>query len=363
MYDRKYKIYHKQGLSISVEDADQLLAMKDGDCALLYVYALHEGTAFSADKAAKALGKTVREIHRSLDALCAGGLLSEDSGSICTSAKSEQKSSPKENKIKPLKPVEKLPQYNTNEITSRTMDNPEFEFIIQETSQKLGRTLNGTEINTLFGIYDDLRLPAEVIAILVTHCVEDARERSGPGTKLSLKTIEKEAYYWFNNEIITLELADEHIRNEREKRSRLSTIKRTLQIRGRGLSSTERGYIENWINMGFDNEVISIAFDRTVVNTGALAWKYMNAILVNWHDQGLHTKADIESSEGTGHFDNRSNQQKSRQTGYQRSFQKSSNTLKPEKQQTTENITHTIKDTNTEEARLKRLLESIKSGN
>ena len=66
-----------------------------------------------------------------------------------------------------------------------------------------------------------------------------------------------------------------------------------MGIRGRALTPTESKYIVSWFDMGFDNEAILIAYDRTVTNTGSLKWSYMNKILLSWHEKGIHTEADI----------------------------------------------------------------------
>ena len=49
--------------------------------------------------------------------------------------------------------------------------------------------------------------------------------------------------------------------------------------------------------MGFDNETISMAYERTCLNTGGLNWAYMNKILQRWHGQGLHTAHAVQAGD------------------------------------------------------------------
>ncbi|MEI3102136.1 MAG: DnaD domain protein [Oscillospiraceae bacterium] len=63
----------------------------------------------------------------------------------------------------------------------------------------------------------------------------------------------------------------------------MGRIKENLGMRGRELTATEQKYISSWLDMGFGEECISIAYDRTVTDTGALKWNYMNKILLSWH--------------------------------------------------------------------------------
>lgn len=52
--------------------------------------------------------------------------------------------------------------------------------------------------------------------------------------------------------------------------------------------------------MGFSDGALAEAYDRTVVSTGALKWPYMNKILVNWHQKGLHTPEEIAQGDPRG---------------------------------------------------------------
>ena len=49
--------------------------------------------------------------------------------------------------------------------------------------------------------------------------------------------------------------------------------------------------------MGFEEDALAIGYDRTVTNTGALKWSYMNKIMQSWHEKGLHSAAEIESGD------------------------------------------------------------------
>lgn len=66
-----------------------------------------------------------------------------------------------------------------------------------------------------------------------------------------------------------------------------------MGLGARVLTPTERRYMLSWFEMGFDNESILIAYDRTVINTGALKWGYMNKIMLSWHEKGIHTAAEV----------------------------------------------------------------------
>ena len=70
-----------------------------------------------------------------------------------------------------------------------------------------------------------------------------------------------------------------------------------LQIRGRSLTAAEERYAQSWLDMGFQEECFSMAYERTCLNTGGLNWAYMNKILQRWHQQGLHTAEAVRSGD------------------------------------------------------------------
>ena len=73
-------------------------------------------------------------------------------------------------------------------------------------------------------------------------------------------------------------------------------IKPILQIKDRPLTPAEQKYVESWIKMGFEDKAISMAYERTCLNTGNLNWAYMNKILLRWHDSGVHTVEEVRSA-------------------------------------------------------------------
>ena len=49
--------------------------------------------------------------------------------------------------------------------------------------------------------------------------------------------------------------------------------------------------------MGYGAEALAIAYDRTVVGTGKLAWAYMDKIVKSWYAKKLFTAAEIEKGD------------------------------------------------------------------
>ena len=94
-----------------------------------------------------------------------------------------------------------------------------------------------------------------------------------------------------------MEEAAAFIQAQNIRYTRIHKLMEVLQIRGRKLTTAEERYANNWLELGFDEEAISIAYERTCLNTGGLNWAYMNRILQRWHEKGLHDAASIQQGD------------------------------------------------------------------
>ncbi len=260
---------------LSAPEADKLLACADGFAALLYLHILRRG-GFSLSAAARELQRTEAETALAADKLRRLGLLEQ---------------------VKQPLPAHETPQYSAEDIVRRAETDSAFACVVSEAERALGRVLSSNDLRLLFGVYDHLGLPADVIMLLINHCIEEYQEHSGAGRMPAVRYIEKEGWFWAENEILTLDAAEEHIRREKEKREETERVKAALQIRDRALTASERRYIEEWISLGFSADALAVAYDRTVLNTGKLVWKYMDSIVRSWNENRLYTPEEIEAGD------------------------------------------------------------------
>ena len=268
---------------ISPAAADRLIAAHDGDLALLHIFKQRSGSR-DLERAAVELCRTMREIEAAYEKLMRMGLVEE--GENCLLA---GRTAPAP---KPA-PEDELPEYRTEDIILRCSQDGAFSAVLKEAETVLGHKLSTPDMKKLFGIYDYLALPPEVIMELLHYCMFISENRLP-----SMRYIEKEAYSWANREILTLEQAEEYISRSKQRREDTMKMAQALGIRGRQLSPTEKKYISAWLDMGFVQDVILLAFDRTVTNTGGLKWSYMNKILSNWKEKGLYSVEEIEEKDG-----------------------------------------------------------------
>ena len=261
--------------SVKIERVDvrKLLGAGSADASLLYIY-LQAGNELSGAEAD--LNMTPSRISCAAATLRQLGLVCDDKP--CHIMAGER------------------PSYTEQDVRLAGDTDVSFRSLCGEVQRLLGRVLNTEELKILLGFTRYLGLPAEVISVLVCYCKDRARMK-GSLRNPSLRTIEKEAYAWAEQGIDNLDEAVAYIQGQNVKNSRMSRLMAILQIRGRNLTPGEERYASAWLELGFDDEVISMAYERTCLNTGGLSWAYMNKILQRWHEAGLHTAEAIQSGD------------------------------------------------------------------
>lgn len=260
-------------IRIGSADVTKLLSAGNGDAALLYIY-LHSGNP---------MDRAMAELRLSESRLsCAGAVL-------------RQLGLWQEEKVCRIAPGER-PQYSEVDVLTAMDRDDSFRSLYGEIQRLLGRTLNTEELKILLGFVRYLGFSAEVISILVCYCKDRARQK-GRMRDPSLRTIEKEAYAWAERGIDTVEEAAAFIQSQNVRNSRLFRLQKLLQIQGRALTAAEERYASGWLEMGFDDGAISMAYERTCLNTGGLNWPYMNKILQRWHEAGLHTAEAVRTGD------------------------------------------------------------------
>ncbi len=262
----------ERGLVIPERDWRKLLAAASGDSTLLYLY-IRAGGDLSQAQTALRMDRT--RLDCALNSLQQLGLWQE---------------APKV--LRPASP----PVYTEADLSRELNHESGFPRLIGEVQRRLGKVLSTEELKILLSLYDYLGMPTEVISLLISYCLQRARIK-GSLRQPSIRTIEKEAYHWADLGIDTMEEAASYIQLQLERQNKVSSIRTMLQLTDRKLTPTEERYINQWLDWGFGEPELLMAYEKTCLNTGSLKWPYMNSILSRWNDQDLHSKAAIEAGD------------------------------------------------------------------
>lgn len=248
---------------------------------------------------AKSFAVTEREIEASLAFWQNAGLLQKEKGD-----EKEKPSAPVEAKRSPrVKVSEKtsangekvtvvssdaMPNYTGREIERLISENPDFSHLIDECQAIAGKVFGIHEINRVLGLADVLRFDHASILLLFGYA-----ESLG---KCSVNYVVKMAQGMVNSGISTFAEVEAYIADKEKVHSVERVIRRLAGLGSRQFSAKESRFLAAWSSYEFSEELLTLAYEITVNNTGEFSFPYMNKILMNWHEAGYRTRDEVEAS-------------------------------------------------------------------
>lgn len=282
------RLPQEESVVLSGPAAARLIRRGDGDAALLYIAVLRSRGTGEEETLRAALGWPEDRFRRALSVLAGEGLVALPQGTETAPAVPASAAA--------LTPPERQVEYTRADM-ARALEGAEFAGLTAAVEEKLGKKLTTPDLAVLLGLYDQVGLPADVIFLLVGFCVERAARQYGPGRRPTLRQIEREGYAWARLGLMTQESAAAYIRDYQRRRQALPELMQLLRLGDRQPGPSEERYLLAWAAMGFDREVIELAYDKTLLKCKELKWPYMNKILTSWHQKGLHTLSAVESGD------------------------------------------------------------------
>ncbi len=178
------------------------------------------------------------------------------------------------------------------EISKRIESTTELKWVVSETERLFGRFLTQPETSVLVTMFDLAKVPADIIVMAVEYCVSIE--------KSNIRTVVKTAYSWIDAGLDTHQKVEAHIKELTTQRNNESLIKAAFGIWDHNLTTKQKQFIATWINeWEFSIEMIKLAFEKCVDNTGKLSFPYINKILSKWKEAGLGTPKQVEEHEST----------------------------------------------------------------
>ncbi|MDR1664152.1 MAG: DnaD domain protein, partial [Clostridiales bacterium] len=176
------------------------------------------------------------------------------------------------------------PQYTVEELTVYKRESKDIERLFTLAEQALGKMLTYHDMNVLFGFYDWLRLPIDVIGYLLNYCAEN--------DKRDMRYIEKVALDWADRQIDDMEKALEYVRTfDRGYREILRSMGQNTGYP----TQSQRKYMDRWLNeYQMPAALVMKACDRAAEQLGKPKFTYVDKIIEDWHKKGIKT---VEAAE------------------------------------------------------------------
>ena len=174
------------------------------------------------------------------------------------------------------------PEYSPAELAVYMQKSESMKKLFQSAQQKLGKMLNHNDMSLLFSFHDWLGLPVDVIELLLSYCTANGH--------CGMRYIEKVALGWAEEGINTEDKAVEYI--ELRKTGCRTIMKAVGQ--NRLPVAAEENYMKTWLQeYKLPMDVVKMACERTVMQTGKASFAYAEKILKSWKDAGVKSVEDV----------------------------------------------------------------------
>lgn len=161
----------------------------------------------------------------------------------------------------------------------------EFKELLFVAEQYLGKTLSGTDVDTITYFYDTLHMSTDLIEYLIEYCVENGHK--------SMHYIQKVALSWHERKLTTV---DEAKAATLTYNRNCYSVLNAFGIKGRAPAASELTYIKRWNEKyGFSLDIIVEACSRTMNSIHQPSFDYADSILRNWSEKKVRRLEDIKA--------------------------------------------------------------------
>lgn len=160
--------------------------------------------------------------------------------------------------------------------------------MLSECATLLGKpSLSDYEVRALTGLYTQYALSEEYIVTLLGDMLSRSRA--------TVRTLVNRAIKLSADGVDTMEKLNDYFRQRDEVGEWERRMRRVLGIYSRALTEKEKQLFRKWVELyGFGEEILSLAYDRTVNNTARYSAAYMDKLLTDWYEHDCHTPAACE---------------------------------------------------------------------
>lgn len=172
-------------------------------------------------------------------------------------------------------------------VAKRISEDKEIEFLLNEAQYILGRPISPNENAGLIMLHDNDGLPCEVILMLLTYGVENQK---------GMKQIEAMGAAWARDGVLTIQSADEKIRELENSKEAWRKVQSVLGLEFRKPTQKEEENSDRWVNQWkFSESMIKEAYDICVNAKGKYIPNYVNTVLGRWYSAGITTVEQVRA--------------------------------------------------------------------
>ncbi|PKM62824.1 MAG: hypothetical protein CVU97_03260 [Firmicutes bacterium HGW-Firmicutes-21] len=239
---------------------------------LLHLFASGE---YTTGEAARELGLSVSEVESAVAFWRGAGILE------LSSVKDTKKSNTA---------VSLYQTYDSDILSAAVEKDSDFKSVCDMVGDLLNRLLNKNDYNSLYYLYDYVRLPADFICGVAELCTQ--------GKKFSMQYMMKTALGLCDDGIDSYEKLEEYLARREKSATSTGMLRKLCGMGDRELSPKESEFVNRWfLQWNIPFELVKLAYEKTVDATGKVQFSYMNSILKSWYESGFKTAEDVRAGD------------------------------------------------------------------
>lgn len=183
------------------------------------------------------------------------------------------------------KPRESTVKYSPKELAAELEQSKELKYLAAEYEKLKGRPIRDSEVLSLINTTQYYEYSAQSVLLIMEYC-----SRLG---KLSTAYMDALIKEWYSSGIVDYKDVEEKIIGQSKLHSFENKVRRAFALEGK-LSKAQQQFVREWQEMGFNIEMIEIAYDRCMNAKNKLSFPYIDGILKNWAGKGIKTPAQAD---------------------------------------------------------------------
>ncbi len=183
--------------------------------------------------------------------------------------------------------------YDSQTISEKMSKDSEYAMVCRVATEQLEKSqLTKNDLSSLLYLYDFVGIPAPVICGIIQMCCEIGKK--------NLQYIFKKALAMYEDGIDSYDKFESYLARRQAINSNIGKLRKLCGIGERALTPREQKMFDTWFGeWNFSFEMVELAYNKTVDNTGKVTVTYMNAILRSWREEGFATPEDVAKGEGS----------------------------------------------------------------
>lgn len=179
--------------------------------------------------------------------------------------------------------------YTGEEIADILEKKPEVASLLDFAQARLERVFSPSDTAKLVYLEDYILMTPPMIMKIIDYCVDM--------DKKSMRYVEKTALSIYDEGIETYAALEEYFEKKKKTKSEEGIVRNIMGIGERNFTAAEKVHISKWFTeYESTEELISLAYDKTIASISKPSVPYMSKLLQRWHENGYRNAQDVKNA-------------------------------------------------------------------